>query len=205
MTRTFPAAGGTALTATFAALAGAKRGIAKVSLFMNGFPMTDVPGASFGPLGQGEQNYTLTVPLSMPDSVYDVFIRASDDLGNSADTPTQVLTKNAPCATSDACLAQQTCSDGRCAWPASAGELGDECTYNQFCKSLLCRGTADLQICTQTCEAEDPQACPPGLSCIQGVCFVEGGGCCSTSRGGWMPAGLLAILVLMGIMRRRPT
>jgi len=205
VTLQMPTTGGGELPANVIAEAGAQRGIAKVSLFLNGFPMVDTPGALFGSLGQPTASYGMVPPPDTPGSIYDLFVRACDDLGTCTDTQTLTVTHGTPCSTADTCLANQKCEAGRCFWDPPVGEIGDECSYNQFCKSLLCRGTADLQICTQTCDAEDPEGCPSGMSCNQGVCFVEGGGCCSTSRGHWMPAGMLAFLVMVGILRRRRT
>ncbi|MBA2539001.1 MAG: Ig-like domain-containing protein [Deltaproteobacteria bacterium] len=195
-----PATGGGPLPANVIATAFAKRGVAKLELFLNGFPMTTVPGAPFGANGQLEASYGLVPPATMPDSIYDVFVRATDDLGTFTDTPTITVTKNAPCTSADACLAEQKCEAGKCSWDPPVGELGDTCGFDQFCKGLLCRGTADLQICTQTCSVEDPLSCPQDMSCNNGVCFFTEGGCCSAAPGDWMPAGLLAFLVMIVVL-----
>jgi hypothetical protein len=200
---TTPSLGGGPLPANVIAIASAKRGIARMQLFLNGFPMFEISGAEFGGAGQPESTYGLLPPPTMPDSIYDLFVRASDDLGIATDSIPVTVTKGEPCVSADTCLANQKCEAGRCFWEASVGEIGDECTFPQFCKSLQCRGTADLQICTQTCVAEDPDGCPSGMSCSSGVCFFVDGGCCSASPGGWMPAGLLAFIVLLGLSRRR--
>ena len=206
---TTPTLGATTLPANVIAVASAQRGVAKVSLFLNGFPFVEAPGGAFGPNGQVAQSYGLLIPANVPDSIYDVFVRAFDDLGVFTDTPTVVVTKNAPCSSADTCLAEQKCEDGRCFWDPPVGELGDPCTYAAFCKSFLCRGTADLQICTQTCEPDDAAGCPDGMSCNQGICFFAGddGGCCSTASGaGWshpLRVGLLGLGVAFVVRRRR--
>ena len=201
---TTPSLGGTTLPANVVAIAKAQRGVAKLTLFLNGFPFVEVPGGVFGPNGQVEQAYGLLVPASLPDSIYDVFVRASDDLGASSDTATVTVTKNAPCTTTAACLAEQKCEAGRCQWDPPVGELGDACTFAAFCKSFLCRGTVDQQICTQTCEPDDAAGCPEGLSCNQGICFFapDNGGCCSTSSHP-LRVGLLTLLVAFVLRRRR--
>ena len=184
--------------------ASSARGVAKLELFLNGFPMTTVNGAKFGLDGQPAQVYSLVPPPNLPDSIYDLFVRASDDIGNFTDSPTFTVTKNGPCTSADACLPEQKCEAGRCFWDPPVGELGETCGYDQFCKSLLCHGTDDLQICTQTCDPRDVLACPQGMSCTSGVCFPSEGGCCSAAPGEWMPAGMLAFLVsLMTLGRRR--
>jgi hypothetical protein len=204
VTMTNPLPGDTELPVNVIGIASAKRGIARVSLFLNGFPFLEVNGAPFGPIGQPEASYGLLVPDNVPDSIYDVFVRAYDDLGTFTDSGTVTVTKGAPCVSADTCLDEQKCVDGRCLWDPPVGELGDDCTYPQFCKSLLCRGTAEQSICTQTCEPEDPDGCPPGLACTQGVCFfADEGGCCSASGGGWLHAGLLALVVGFVLRRRR--
>lgn len=202
---TDPPPGATELPDRMIAVAGARRGVAKVQLFLNGFPYVTLPGQPFGPAGQNASAYLIDIPASTPDSIYDVFVRASDDLGVYADTTTVTLTKGGPCQSSDACLPEQRCEAGRCLWDPPVGELGDACTYPQFCKSLICRGTADEQICTQECEPEDPTGCPSGMGCFEGICFfADEGGCCSTGRGGgWAPSALLAVLIGLVLGRRR--
>jgi hypothetical protein len=201
---TNPQPGATTLPDNVIGLASSQRGIAKVQLFMNGFPYIEVNGAQFGPLGQGEQSYGLLVPRDTPESIYDIFVRASDDLGAFTDSATLTVTRGGPCTASEACLANQDCVEGRCQYPASVGEFGDTCGFPQFCKSLLCAGTPDQKICTQTCEPEDPEGCPAGLSCQNGVCFfADDGGCCSTGRDGWLGFGLLAVIVGFVLRRRR--
>lgn len=191
------------LPANVIAMASSPRGVAKVELFLNGFPMVTVPGAAFGVDGQPASSYGLVPPANLPNSIYDMFVRASDDIGAFTDTPVVRVIKGGPCTSAEACLPEQACEEGRCSWDPAVGEIGDECGYDQFCKSLLCRGTADLQICTQTCVVEDPLGCPVDMSCNNGVCFFTEGGCCSAAPGQWMPAGLLAFLVSLGLFGRR--
>lgn len=198
-----PPAAGSELASNIIVTAGSRRGISKVQLFLNGFPVTTVGGAAFGMTGQPTQGYLLVVP-ELPDSLYDMFVRASDDIGNFTDTPTIQLVHGGPCTTASACLPEQKCEEGRCFWDAPVGELGDGCSYDQECKSLLCHGTTETEICTQTCDARDVLACPQGMSCNNGICFpTDGGGCCSAAPDDWMPAGLLAFLVTVMTVGRR--
>jgi hypothetical protein len=198
-----PPAANSPLPANVIATASAPRGVDKIQLFLNGFPMVTVPGAEFGGSGQLEASYGLVPPANLPDSLYDMFVRASDDIGSFTDTPTIRVVKGGPCTSADACLPEQKCEEGRCFWDPPVGEIGDSCEFDQFCKGLLCRGTTDTQICTQTCSAADPLGCPQDMSCNNGVCFFTEGGCCSAAPGEWMPAGLLAFLVTMLTLGRR--
>jgi hypothetical protein len=145
-----------------------------------------------------------------PNSIYDIFVRASDDLGNFTDSATLTVTRGGPCTGAEGCLPNQDCLEGRCTYPPSVGEFGDACEFPQYCKSLLCEGNGEVQICTQSCESEDPEGCPAGMSCQgAGVCFfADDGGCCSSSRDSWMGSGLLAMilgfLLRPGRRKRRP-
>jgi hypothetical protein len=199
-----PAADGP-LPSTVIAIAGAQRGVSKVELFLNGFPMVTVPGGAFGDNGQSTQAYVLVPPQNLPNSVYDMFVRASDDIGEFTDSETITVTKGGPCTSADACLPEQKCEAGKCFWDPPTLELGETCGFDQECKSLLCHGTTELEICTQTCDVRDVLACPQGLSCTNGVCFPTDGGCCSAAPGQWMPAGMLAFVVSMLGLRRRRT
>jgi len=199
-----PMIGGGSLPSNVIATASSQRGVAKVELFLNGFPMTTVPGASFGADGQGAQAYALLPPQGMPNSIYDLFVRASDDIGNFTDTPTIAVTKGEPCTSARDCLDEQKCEAGRCFWDPAVGEFGDSCSYDQFCKTGLCHGTTEVEICTQTCDVRDVLGCPQDTTCNNGICFPTEGGCCSAAPGDWMPAGLLAFLVsVMTLGRRR--
>jgi hypothetical protein len=201
------------LGAVVIASAGSKRGIAKVEMRLNGFAWgTSAVGAPFGRDGQPTPApYSVQVPSDVPSSVIDVVMRAYDDLGNYTDSVPIRVTKGAPCTNSDACATDQTCdAEGRCVWPPATGEVGDACAYSQVCISGLCTGTADTQICTQTCDPTDTNSCPLGLSCVEGgpgegVCFpLDDGGCCSVGSGRtvpWLQIGLG--LGLFGIVGRR--
>ncbi len=217
-TVTTPSVGSTAassLPATVISSAFSPRGIARVELYLNGFKWADAKGAAFGRTGQPVSAYGLTVPPGVPDSVYDVVARAYDDLGAFTDSAPITVTKGAAggCATAATCAAGQKCEAGKCFWDAPIGEVGDDCTFAQFCKSGVCQGTADQQICTQSCVPGVSDSCPTGsgLSCVEvstgeGVCFFveDSGGCCSASGGnGWVPGGLAAFVVGAVLFRRR--
>jgi hypothetical protein len=124
-----------------------QRGVAKVELLLNGYKWAEAKGAAFGGNGQPESSYLLKVPAEIPDSVYDVVVRSYDDLGIFSDSAPVTVTKGPAggCTSADTCLNGQTCDAGKCSWAPATGELGVSCTYNQFCLSGLCSGTADEQ------------------------------------------------------------
>jgi len=201
---TNPPAGSTSLPANVIAIASAKRGIAKVVLHLNGSPWIEAQGAAFGATGQPEFSYSLLVPGNVPDSTYDVFVRAHDDLGTFTDSATVTVNKGAPCVTADTCLDDQRCEAGRCFWDPPTGQLGEACTYPQFCISNQCVATSEGEICTQTCEVDDADSCPSGFECFSGMCFTAvDGGCCSASRGSWLHGSLLTLIVGFILRRRR--
>jgi hypothetical protein len=152
----------------------------------------------------------ITVPSALPNSIVDVKAIAYDDLGTATATASVTVTKGAPCTTTAACARYQTCDAGRCLWDPPIGELGATCAYPQFCKSGICTGTAEQQICTQAC-VPDYVGCPQGFDCVTngadtGTCFFSSSGCCRVDRGGgrwWLPVGLgLAVLGLVTRSRR---
>jgi len=124
------------------------------------------------------------------------------------------VTKGAPCADATSCAKGQQCDAGKCFWDPATGQLGDDCTYPQFCVSGLCEGTSDKQICTMPCVVGSTDACPKGYDCVQtsgtdGICFTQdSGGCCSTgstsSHAVYAHAFLaLGVLAFAGRRRRR--
>ena len=200
---------GVSITAT----AFSKRGIAKLELFLNDYKWAETKGNAFGPTGQPEGTYSLLIPAMVPNSKYDIKVRALDDLGVYTDSAVVTGTKGAPCASADTCLKGQLCTDGKCYWEAPAGQIGDDCTYPQFCASGICQGTADQTICTQACIPGVTDSCPAGgeFACVEtnpgmGVCFFAetDSGCCSASNGElpWAP-GALAFGIFGFIMIRR--
>jgi len=212
ITMTTPTAGGTlGKGVTFEA--GSKRGVDRIELYFNGYMWAEVPGAAFGAHGQLDPaGYSALVPTGLPDSIVDVKAIAYDDIGTSTDSGVVTVTKGAPCATAATCATGQRCEAGKCFWDPPTGELGDICTYKQFCKSGLCTGTADEQICTQSCVPGAADSCPSGLDCVMetastGVCFFQdSGGCCSVDRGGggwWVHAGISALVLGLMVRRRR--
>ena len=212
----FPAAGAS-LGATVTGLAGSKRGVEKVEMYLNGWKYDTKKGAAFGAQGQANpSSYQFTVPGNLPNSTYDIVLKAYDDLGAMTASSMVTVNKGGPCASADTCAKGQKCENGRCFWDPPAGEIGDTCTYAEFCKSLKCEGTAEQQICTQNCIVGTADSCPTdsGLECLEtspgmGICFLpqDDGGCCSVGRdsNAWIPGafGALAFGVIVLRPRRR--
>jgi hypothetical protein len=194
-----PPAGPVASGFTVGVAAGSRRGVEKVELWLNGHNWATVPGAAFGNNGQpNPSNYILTAPANVPDGVIDVVAKAYDDLDIETDSATVTVTKGAACTSADSCLTGQKCDAGKCYWDAPTGQLGDKCTYNEFCVTGMCQDSDIGQYCTQSCVLNSADACPAMYDCIgtsdtQGVCLPHGnggGGCCSV--GGEAPNALYA-------------
>lgn len=215
---TTPAISSTAansMPANIIASAGSRRGVEKVELYLNGYKWAEAPGAPFGRTGQlNPSSYGLLVPMNqIPDSIYDIEVRAYDDLEIMTKSAVVTVVKGAAggCTSADACLAGQKCEAGKCFWDEPAGEVGDECTFDQFCKSGLCQGTAEQRICTQSCAVGVVDSCPMGFECIQagagGICFfpTEESGCCSTGSNSspWAPFGLASLVLGFIVLQRR--
>jgi MYXO-CTERM domain-containing protein len=198
--------------AAVAAIAGAQRGVKTVELYLNGYKWAQVAGAAFGPAGQPESAYSIPLPADVPDGVIDILVRAKDDIGIFTDAPIVTVTKGAPCTSADACAAGQLCEAGKCYWEPASGELGEQCTFEQFCLSGLCTGTASDTRCTQSCIPNSMGTCPDQFVCLpnndnNGICWpqdlVDTGCACSSSSGAATQTALLAFALLLVVRRRR--
>jgi hypothetical protein len=211
VTLTAPRAGD-ALPAAVTLSAGSRRGIARVELLLNGYRWAEIRGAPFGPSGQANPaSYSIEVPPAVPNSIIDLKVRAYDDLGAFTETPLVTVTKGGPCVTADTCAKGQRCEAGRCLWDPPVGQLGEPCSYPQYCTAGLCEGPAGQQLCSQACTRGAIDACPDGFECAAGeggrtVCLVASyGGCCSVSGGsasGAPWAQLLLASATLGLLLR---
>jgi len=192
------------------ATASAQRGIARMDLWLNNYKWATVKGAPFGPSGQLESQYSLPFPADVPDGVIDIVVKAYDDIEVEADSTQITVTKGAPCTSASTCADGQKCEQGRCFWDAPTGELGDACTYPQFCVSGHCVETTDGdQFCSQECIVGVADSCPMGYTCdgpavSNGFCVSEDAKkpCTDCSSGG--DGRLLLVLVLgVGLLLRR--
>ncbi len=195
---------------TVYAIAADIRGNKFAELRINGYKwMTVDPDDIFNQ----ENTYRFTTPANLPDGYQNIEVRAYNDLEVTGSATIQVL-KGSPCASADACLDGQFCSDGACAWPPPTGVLGDACVRNQDCISDLCPAIGDERVCSQECLVGVSDQCPETYECLEagdtGICWPAdqgGGGCCSLGgqRTGWIQLLLFgAVILLVSIRRRRP-
>jgi hypothetical protein len=192
---------------TIVAPAFAQRGLTDVVFLLNGYPWSKQPGAPFGANGQELTDYQFTLPETVPDGVIEIDVEVRDDLAATS-VARVTVTKGAPCASADTCLAGQYCDAGRCSWGPPTGEIGDACDYPQFCLDERCDTHDGESYCTRTCIAGIENSCPSGLECIatsatEGYCWPPAGGCCSASRERSWHAILLGALTLVLLRRRR--
>ncbi|MBA3391853.1 MAG: hypothetical protein H0T89_04365 [Deltaproteobacteria bacterium] len=194
--------------------ASSQRGVKIIELYLNGFKWGEKKGVPFGQTNQPEAAYAIPMPADVPGGVIDIVVVAKDDIGITTTAPTITVMKGAPCTSADSCAKGQKCEEGRCFWDPASGEIGDTCTYPQFCLTGTCMGpSADEQICTQSCIPGVGDSCPMDYYCLatgpsSGACWPEGAeeaGCCSTSDGAVTGSALLAfgLLAILAPRRRR--
>jgi hypothetical protein len=192
---------------TIAASGSDVRGLGKAEVLFNGYEWMEAEAE------RGQSLFVFTAPENLPDGVIDVEVRVYNDLETVYGGRVATVTKGAPCTTADTCLTGQRCDAGKCLWDPPAGALGDECAFDQYCTSGICRGT-----CTLGCNPSVTGDCPAEYECLgqtqnEGFCFAasEAGGCCSVADDGRLGLGVLAqlglasmvLLVIVGRRRRR--
>jgi hypothetical protein len=196
--------------ATVLATASAQRGVSRLELWLNGYKWLTVPGAVFGPSGQPETTYPITFPADVPNSVIDIVVKAYDDIESETISPTITVTKGAPCTTADTCAKGQKCEAGKCFWDPPSGQLGEPCSYQQFCATGGCIDTSAGMICTTDCVVGVGDSCPTGFVCegaegASGHCIPEGAGddtCCNIGANG-KTSSLLSLFVVVILLRRK--
>ncbi len=218
-----PTEGGTITNnSVFAAAADDPRTVYRVELYLNDWLWGEyVESDSITPPWSPPSSYTVQADGDLPDGNYEVRMVAYNDLGISSEATVNV-TKGSPCTTADTCLEGQQCAEGKCFWAEPSGEVGDACTYDEFCIGEntydgTCVTAGDQSICTLPCFTGPNDTCPEGFDCLatsadgtSGVCWFaapeEDPGCCST---GETTTGTLALqLTMVGlvgglIVRRR--
>lgn len=212
---TSPTGGNISAGAIVTATAGSKRGVSKVELWLNGHKWETANGLPFGQMNQADGPYNITIPATVPDGVIDIVVKAKDDIGAETSSATVTVMKGAACADASSCLAGQKCEAGKCFWDPPSGEVGDPCTYEQFCTSGLCVSSTNDEAdkrCTTECVPNVGDSCEPGFECLaagggSGICWPEeaggGGGCCDAGNGGAPQAALLGLGFVALVLRRR--
>lgn len=127
------------------------------------------------------------------------------------------LVKHVPeiigCLTDQDCPETRACFSHKCiAQPFGPNGLGTECKTSADCDSSQCaESSQDGKRCSFGCSVSTEGSCPDGFECLraqgdQGACWpADGGGCCSSSRGGEPAAMLLGLGVVLAVRRRRLT
>lgn len=189
--------------------------IDRAEVYINGWLYETVPGHDFF---SANDPYIFDPLDTIGDGVMDIEIVAYNDMEMST-SASITITKNAPCADASACEEGQLCEAGACLWPAPTGQLGESCTREMDCTSLLCPESEDdgTRMCSAYCELNIQDQCPAAYDCLPlrdspdvGVCWrrpiVEDTGACNASRG--LSSGGLALFLLVGlalVRRRRVT
>ena len=196
-----------------AAKAFSQRGITTMELWLNGYKWASVGGARFGAQGQPESTYSLVLPQNVPDGVIDIVVKAKDDIDRTTSSAKVTVTKGAPCASETTCANGQRCDAGRCLWDPPVGEIGDKCTFAQYCVTGICQGTADQSICTTPCVPGVTGSCenPDVFECLEqspghGVCWPkqnDAGGCGCASAGDGAAPFVFGLFGVVLVLRRR--
>lgn len=208
------------------------RGVSRIEIYMNGWRWhTFNESVNLTPPFSWPGEYTINVSADLPDGVYEVEARTYNDLGLpgafdevSYGSATITLNKGSPCSGAGDCLDGQYCENGGCYWDQPVGELGESCTYDQYCIGPdvydgVCAEGGDGLICTYDCVAGVNDNCPedyycPGAEGENNTCLPGDGpvdpGCCSTgddTRGS--VAARLTLVLGVGVLlfgrKRRPT
>lgn len=204
----------------FGVTADAVRGIWKVELYLNGWLWATYNTPShLGPQDTWPlPSYLLDPPDTFPDGKYDVEVRVYDDIGTMSSATEQVV-KGAPCSDASTCAKGQTCDSGKCEWAAPSGQVGDACSYDQFCvgpntyDGQCVQLSSGQSVCTTSCVGAPNDSCPTGTHCDvtdtahdSGLCVpdVAPAGCCSTTDAPAAgPLGLGAAVAALLARRRR--
>ena len=156
--------------------------VARVEVYVNGTLYETQPGHNFQ---NREDEYTIRAP-DLPDGTLDIEVRAYNEISEEAGRAAVTVAKGEPCTSADQCFDFMECSDGRCTYPEPAGELGDECGFDQYCLEGTCADVDGERRCSQGCNPDVQGGCPSGFDCLSpGFCWSSDGegGCCAVAGG----------------------
>jgi hypothetical protein len=146
----------------------------------------------------------------VPDGVIDIVVKAYDDIDVMTPTQQITVTKGAPCTSASTCATGQKCEAGRCFWDPPTGQLGDECSYPQYCVTEQCLDAPDGMYCSQSCVTGVADSCPMGYVCegtegSTGFCITANPkkGCIDCSTGGDGRVALFISCIVLGLLLRR--
>lgn len=153
--------------------------------------------------------YTFIVPDTTAKGNVMLEVRAIDEQGNTGTDSINVYVSgpdDVPCD-SGACPDGLVCVSDICI-DRSGGGLGSLCTASSECDSGICASLDGEQRCSTTCDSTAP--CPAGFECVDDTaCWPSSGsdnpfvGLCAAGGRGQGAAGLLVLLALLALRRRR--
>ena len=149
--------------------------------------------------------YVFTAPASLGDGAHAIEVHAIDTTMMSSVAAIDV-TQGPPCTAAAGCEGTDVCVMGSCiAGPDQPGGLGDTCSENHECLSMVCAdGGETFKHCVAACDPGTKGSCPNNFDCLTadqgGVCWPSAGGCCSASGD---PRGSLALCAIVLLARRR--
>jgi MYXO-CTERM domain-containing protein len=208
-----------------AATASDDHSVTRVELWIDGAMVTSKTSAPFSftaPAGLAAGAHTIMArAVDSANQTKDASISV-----NLAQNPPSGCTSNSQCQTG------YECSGGQCVMipqpgqpdagmpPTGDGQLGTPCADNSQCLSGICGTGPDGMRCTQICTPGGSD-CPVGFDCLQagnqGACWPSGnsnptdpgngtnsGGCSAGGAASAAPLGVVAMLGLALLARRRP-
>ena len=94
------------------------------------------------------------------------------------------------CTRDSDCTSSQICNAGSCvARPSTGAAIGEPCSGNSDCSTLLCATLSTGSVCSQSCDGLDTSSCPSGFYCDVQAAGVCGTGLCRAGGPGSTPIG----------------
>ncbi len=182
------------------------RWVRYIELWINGFRWQQLPH-------QVVEDFRFTPPDELSDGILDIEVRGINDIG-LVGVDRITLTKGEPCTSSAVCRANETCTQGRCVFPAPTRPLGEACAVDSECASWACLDYNGEPRCATSCSAGlKNDECPSDYTCVKvdeygaGMCWpsdeLPEAGCCSTSDRAPSALPILAALGGLFLLRRR--